>query len=160
MASSGKRSSFLNILTILSFVGIALYTGVGVFMVLSGVGLEKTVFQSDETFDGARLTIMKDQSIEPEQREQAIHMLSLSRYLKPAGIMVIFAQIFCLLGVLKMRKQNKEGFALYCVGELGVPIAMVTFFGGLGAATFIVAIIFTGLYASRLGEMSLSKQIA
>jgi len=155
--ASINRSKFLNILTILSFVGIAIYIGVGGFMIATGIGLEKTVFASEETYDLARTSIMMDKTIGPDEKDQAMHMFSLTRYTKSAGIMVIFAQIFCLIGVLKMRKQNKEGFALYCVGELGVPIAMTTFFGILGAASFFGAILFTVLYATRLGEMSLFK---
>lgn len=156
--SANKRSSFLNILTILSFVGIALFIAGGIFTVVVGKKIYNEKFSTVEKYDAARNAVASMYPDE-EEREAALAVFEKQRYIKSTGILMIIGQIFCLLGVIKMRKLNKEGFALYAIGELGVPIASGVFLGFLSAiGGLFIGLVMLVLYGTRLGEMSLFRK--
>jgi len=147
-------------------VGIALSIGGGVYYFLDGTKKYNEKFATVEKYDTARTEVAKKYS-DVNEREAALAAFEKERYIKAVGILTILGQIFCLIGVIKMRNLNKEGFALYTVGELGVPIATSVLVGLMSAKgltvgppiiTLIVGIIMVVLYGTRLEEMSLSKR--
>ncbi|MEM7162398.1 MAG: hypothetical protein AAF487_08130 [Bacteroidota bacterium] len=154
-----ERSSFLNILTILSFVGIGIFLIIGIFSIVTGTVAQKTYFSSEEAYEKAQKDIVELYAGQPELGMAAIAEMEATRHLRSNGFMIVFGQIFCLLGVLKMRKGNKVGFALYSIGELGVPIASIIFMGGMGIFGVIIGLVFVILYGTRLEEMRLHRAV-
>jgi hypothetical protein len=71
-------------------------------------------------------------------------------------IITILATALCVFGAIQMRGLKKQGFIIYCIGELLLPIATIVLLGGasmMGALMItglIIPIVFIILYATQL----------
>ena len=130
----------------------------GVYYVLDGTKKYNEIFSTTEKYDAARTKVAKNYP-DVDEREAALAVFEKGRYIRSAGILTILGQIFCLIGVFKMRNLNKEGFALYSIGELGVPIGTAMLLGFLPSLpSLLFGIVFVVLYGTRLGEMRLFQR--
>ena len=167
MNESKKRSTFLTVLIIIGFVGALGYIAYSSVLIVSGTAAKNTVFSSEESLEEAKDQIRKEavKNVNSEEEkliaEEVVKFqfaaLMATRYWRSAGLIILFAQIFTILGLFKMLKLNKEGFALFAIGVMSVPISQAVFFGGIvGILMAIGPIIMVVLFATRLKEMKMS----
>lgn len=145
-----KRSTFLTVLCILSFIGI-------------GYGIISSAI-SYFTFD----TIMESFEMGMDQMEQAEEeansaflsgMLEMAEasmeHGKTLNLVTFIANLICLIGVLRMWKLRRNGFYIYAVGELAPGIVTGLLLGWIaGILGLILAVVMVALYAVNLKEMN------
>ncbi len=153
-SGSGTLPSFLNVLTILTFIGRGLAAltyligafAFGTLMSLMGMG-------------GGAMDQMRDSMGDlgdPEMADAFAAMDSASGLLTmgSGAIMAIFlvlsvCAVLCIVGAARMRKLRKSGFTLYVIGNgvlllAGIWLATQGFGGYLGV---IITAAFIGMYA-------------
>lgn len=151
-----KVPKTLNTLSILSFIGC----GIALIGLLVGI-FKKPPSEADlqdmqdkldrapafvQKFTGSHSVEMTRKTIE---NSFSINLLS------------AIALALCLYGVIRMRNLKKEGFYIYLLGELVVPLATMIIFVGLGlygsfalALSILIPVLFIILYATQLKYMS------
>ncbi len=151
-----KLPSGLNTLSILSFIGC----GLGAISMLVSI-FKKTPSEAD-------LQTMQDkmdQSPEILKSIMGSHSVELTRKTIENGLAInllsVIALVLCFYGVLRMRALKKEGFYIYVLGELVLPLATTIIFIGLGlfgsfTLAFLIGIplVFVILYATQLKHLS------
>lgn len=152
-ATPAKRPTFLTVLCILSFVGIAfsLIGGIMSYFSYSALASAGDMFGGMKTEGG-------------EQMGQAMNSLASTfgiDYGKMAlnSLVVELLNIPILIGVLMMWKQKKMGFYVYTAVELIQCVMPFILVGGLaggisGILYLIAAIVFIVLYGLNLKSMS------
>jgi len=139
-----KRPAFLNILCILSFVGIGI-------AFISGIINLTQLDRNIETLKsfGGLLGGDTDSAVE-----------ALTNWGYTVYIITIVASLICLLGVIMMWKIKKTGFYIYVVGEIAPGIATIVLLGGFGTlgtlaivGSLIFPIAFIIMYAINLKHM-------
>lgn len=141
--------SFLNALTILTFIG-------------SGLGLISALYS---------LATIEQQKIQIKESERLLGVTNLGRdlietaklsleHVIPLQLNILFTAIICLIGAFLMRKLNKTGFYVYLFGTLVsviAPIAILGISSGLSGQLMIIGIIvplvFIVMYATNLKHM-------
>ena len=151
-----KLPGSLNTLSILSFIGC----GLGLIGMLIGI-LRKTPSEADlqemqDKFDRSPeflKSIMGSHSVELTRKtiENSFSM----------NLLGFISIALCLYGVLRMRALKKEGFYIYVIGELVLPLASMIIFTGLGlygsitlAFAILIPLLFVILYATQLKYLS------
>ncbi len=159
-----KRPTFITVLAILSFIGVAWQIISGFITMAAGAvsstitGAGKSYAEGLESLEGMENIEGMDQAM--SGLNEAVDAAgALAQNATLLGIINIVAALVCLLGVIWMWQLKKKGFFVYVVGELAAPIATIALVGfGLGGmmATLglIVPIIMIILYAINLKHMS------
>lgn len=151
-----KLPKTLNTLSILTFIGC----GLGTISLLWGLfkkPLSETDFQDmQDKYDKAPdfvKSIMGSHGVELA-RKSTENNFSIS-------ILTLICIALCLYGAIRMRALKKEGFYIYVVGELILPLATSIIFVGLGLygsftlLLFIaIPLLFIILYARQLKYLS------
>lgn len=148
-AMPAKRPTFLTVLCILSFVGIAisLIGGIMSYFTYSAMASAGGMMSG---LGGA----------ESAQVGAAMDMLGMDpAKMAMNSLVVALMNIPLLVGVLMMWKQKKTGFYIYAASELIQAIVPFILVGGLaggisGIIYVIVAIVFIVLYGLNLKHMS------
>lgn len=159
-----KRPTFITVLAILSFIGVAWQIISGIMTMAAGAVTSAITDAGKEYAEG--LSTMEGME-EVEGMEEAMSGVGeavdaankLAENASVLGIINIVAALVCLLGVIWMWNLKKKGFFVYVVGELAAPIATLALVGfGLGGmmATlgFIIPVVMIILYAINLKHMS------
>lgn len=152
--SISQRPKNLNILNILSFVGIGLFIILGAILVVWGIG-SKAMFENPEMLKEAQNMIMQNDLLDDDAKNAQLAALLGTRHFFISGMAILITQLICLFGVLRMRKLKKTGFAIYSIGELGLPLALIVLLGSSAILGFIVPIAMVILYGTQLKEMHL-----
>lgn len=131
-ASDGKLPQFLNVLTILTFIGSGL-------AILGGLYNLTTIDQQQANID--LLNSMPSANIFGAEFTQAAQVALDNIYLLQSTGLI--AALMCIIGAFLMRKLNKTGFYLYLVASIAsvaVPMAVVGF-GLMGMMILVGAVI-------------------
>jgi hypothetical protein len=131
-ASNGQLPQFLNVLTILTFIG-------------SGLALIRGLYNiATPDQQQASIDLMKSMpQVNPFGADAVLSMQAMldNLYLMQ-GSAILFA-IMCILGAYMMRKLNKTGFYLYLIASIGsivLPIAVIGF-GIIGVIVLLASVI-------------------
>lgn len=143
-----KLPQMLNVLTILTYVG----SGLGI---LSGIYSYFTICNSVETFEELEGLSSMD-GLAGRMMEGAMELATKqcdSRLL--ILIATLAACALTIYGAMQMRNLKKQGFTLYAVGELLLPVVTIILLGSgalsgmLMATSFVFPIIFIVLYFTQ-----------
>lgn len=158
-----KRSTFLTVLCILTFIG----SGFGIVGGLISMGTSKVTTammdQSKTTLDSLTASMGE----ENKESQAALKLMNTftkdfdAKKIRNNSIGQIFASIFCLLGALLMWKLKRNGFFLYLLGTIvGIAVPFLVFgtdslMGILTSSwTAFIGIIFCILYYLNYKELS------
>ena len=145
-----KRPTFLTVLCILTFIGVA-WAVISNVMTLLASGASQAL--AGAAMDSADMSGLENM---PGMKEAML----LVKHAKTLAIIGIVSALICLIGALQMWKLKKSGFFIYLIGEWAPVIASIvligfSFTGGFMAiATMIVPLIMTILYGMNLKHMS------
>lgn len=152
-ATPAKRPTFLTVLCILSFVGVA-FSLIGGIM---GYFSYSTLASAGDMFGGMKAEGAEEMG---EAMNAMADVMGLD-YGKMAmnSLVVALLNIPILIGVLMMWKQKKTGFFIYAATELIQAVVPFIIVGGLaggisGVLYAIVAIVFIVLYGLNLKHMA------
>lgn len=150
-----KLPETLNVLTILTFVGC------GLQLLFSFVGYARAqanldtivAAENNENTPSFAKKLMGPHALEIAQN-------SLENRL-PILILTLVSCALCIYGAIQMRARKKQGFYMYLIGELVLPIITSAIFLGVAAMTgmgalfgFLIVAVFLILYASQLKHLS------
>jgi hypothetical protein len=151
-----KMSDFLNVITILTFIGSGLAI---VFSVLGFVNAQANydkMLATRDQLDKAPSFMKAFIGPDPVGAAQK----NLDNKL-PIFLIGMVSAILCIYGAVMMRKLKKTGFSIYLIGEIVLPFLSIFLFLGIslmGSLTIGIAIFFPLLfiimYASQLKYMS------
>lgn len=140
---------FLNVLTILTFIGSGL-TLIMAFYNLATIEQQRTqIEQTKRMLDNNPFSFGKDMMRGAEIMLDNIYLMQ--------GTAILVA-IACIYAALQMRKLNKNGFYIYsaaCVVSIAVPLSFVGFgfMGGIILSSAIFSIAFIIMYGVNLKHM-------
>jgi hypothetical protein len=147
-----KLPQALNILTILTLIGsaIALFSGILSYFTVCGSAKQLESMDLDDAELGGFLSKFLEGAGDLIQKQCELRL--------PVFIVTIVGTLLCIFGALQMRKLKKQGFHLYVVGELIVPIATLALLGfgtmsGVGLTGLLIPGIFIALYATQLKHL-------
>jgi FtsH-binding integral membrane protein len=150
-----KLPETLNVLTILTFVGC------GLQLLFSFVGYARAqasldtivAAENNENTPSFAKKLMGPHALEIAQN-------SLENRL-PILILTLVSCALCIYGAIQMRARKKQGFYIYLIGELVLPIITSAIFLGVAAMTgmgaifgFAIVAVFLILYAAQLKHLS------
>lgn len=135
-----KRPTFLTVLCILSFIGVA-------FAVISNL-ISLFTSKALQTVSTGMMEGMGEIS-GTEEAESAVAAAAaglelLAKYGNTLYICTIIAALICLVGVIMMWKLKKAGYFIYIIGEIAPPILtfiLLKGFGPLGTFALVVGLI-------------------
>ncbi|HNP55134.1 MAG TPA: hypothetical protein PKK69_10955 [Ferruginibacter sp.] len=143
-----KLSSGLNVLTILTIIGSILALVSSVYNYFTAQKSYEDMLKMKDTPEMQKApafvkSMMSDEMIE------VLHKAYLNRM--PIMILSLLGAALCLYGALEMRKQKKNGYLIWLVGELMPLVAGLAFLGmgayqGFGLVALVFPIIFIILY--------------
>jgi hypothetical protein len=144
-------SGTLNVLTILTFIGCGLaYLGLLYNLYTSG-NYESQRAKIEEQMDK-----MGSNNVATKMMEGSLEMMEKTyQYRYVLFISGLVFTTFCLVGALKMRKQQKSGFPIYVIGEIApvVLTGILIGFSLIGGITTIIsaviALVFVILYSNQ-----------
>jgi hypothetical protein len=151
-----KIPKTLNTLSILSFIGC----GFGI------IGLVVNLFKKTPTeTDFLEMQDKYDKAPDFVKSIMGAHGVEMARKTTEnnfsISLLSIIAIALCLYGILRMRALKKEGFYIYVIGELVVPMLTIGIFVGFGlyggfvlAMSILIPILFIILYAGQLKRLS------
>jgi hypothetical protein len=160
-----KRSTFITVLCILTFVG----SGWGIFEGITNYVAADTVGQATEMIEDQMDEAMdqiEDSEDMPESTKNFMEnmmggvMESITPdNIRKSAIINILASLLCLFGAYLMWNLNKKGFFLYLAGTLVVVIGMALVFGGLigvaaAASSGFFGVVMIILYGVNLKDMN------
>ena len=160
-----KRPTFLTVLCILTFVGVAfsLYSSFSNYVEFSKQASAASM-ASDAIGDAAASSGLDSLGVSTEQVNTMVNGMADMLGINPAKIatgylIVGILNLLILIGALLMWKLKKMGFYLYALGELGQVGVMFIVIGGLvggmmGIVMGVFALLFVILYAVNLKHMS------
>ncbi len=130
-----KRPPFLNVLCILSFIGIGyevLNNIMGMIIASSGF-LEKVEEMMQNMPDERAYNIMESFGY-----FDMLHTMSATGF--TVCIVGIAGALICLVGVLQMWNLKKTGYYIYFIGEIGVPIIIASIWGASSLILMMIAV--------------------
>lgn len=147
--------TMLNVLTILSFIGSAIYI---VVAIMGYVNADANVAQIEKTMNDPNLekapAFIKNM-LSPEMVELAKHKAANKI---PICILSLLAEAMCLIGAIQMRKLKKQGYFLWLIGTI-LPLITIFYFvgagsfAGFGLMALILPAIFIILYSTQLKNL-------
>lgn len=151
VTTSPGRPKFLTVLCILTFICSALYILMDIYGYL-------TVDKSAAMFDTSMGNLQDVDQLGVISQAQLATQKAAENAL-PNLIVGLLTSLLCILGAWQMWKQLKNGFYIYCVGEIVAPLSKIF----LGAGTMVemagigfgilVAVAFIIMYAVNLKHM-------
>ncbi|MBC6490233.1 hypothetical protein ACFSQD_07915 [Flavihumibacter stibioxidans] len=150
-----KLPTFLNVLTILTFIGSAILLFSMPLAKLS-MRMTKKALENSEAMD----KLSAEQVEEMERTVRTFDLMEANAV--PLWIVTILAAVLCVYGAIRMRKLKKEGFYIYAIGEFLPLIGGVIILGfanqfpstGSYVAGIGFPVLFTVLYATQLRHMN------
>jgi hypothetical protein len=147
-----KRSTFLSVLCVLTWIGSAL----AIILAIYGLGsIEKSYEMTAEIQE-----LFNNLSSEPPQVSDSLNSIGKAYENRFAvmGISLVSA-ILCIIGAMLMWKLKKTGFFIYLLGEIAPIVTAFTIGGGLLGASnavffAVTAIIFIILYSINLKHLN------
>jgi hypothetical protein len=130
-----KLPSGLNVLTILTFIGCAVF---GLFTLLAPVIYKFSLNMMDKAASSGKDFSAK-QLADMEKSRTAIELAT--QHMVPIMIMGLVGVTLCFVGALWMRKLKKDGYWLYVAGEL-TPLIAGYFIIGTAQYTSIWSVVF------------------
>ena len=139
--------SFLNVLTILTFVGCAIELITSVWRYISAEKSVQQLVEAQKNMDGAPEWAKKMAG--PEAMAMAQKAMENKM---PLLLVTLAGTALCFWGALEMRKLKKQGFILWAVGEFlpiigSIIILGAGIFSGLSAFILLFPIVFLIMYA-------------
>jgi type III secretory pathway component EscR len=160
-----KRSTFITVLCILTFVG----SGYGIFSGILNIATSSTLEQTgeivSESMDDALEQIEDEDNLSENQKQLFESFFnSVSESLTPgkirnSAIVNILSCLITLFGAFMMWNLNKKGFYIYVAGIVIAILGMVFVFGGIMGAITAASSGFWGvvmiiLYGVNLKDMN------
>ena len=130
-----KLPSGLNVLTILTFIGCAVF---GLFTLLAPVIYKFSLSMMDKAASSGQDFTPKQQA-DMEKGRAAIELAT--QHMVPIMIMGLAGVTLCFVGALWMRKLKKDGYWLYVAGELA-PLIASYFILGTSQYTSVWSVVF------------------
>lgn len=133
----------INVLSILSFIGSG-------FQIIGGIIAYFIIPYSVKSLPETR-AFEKTREAKPFSgflKWSADATLKQYEYRLPLMIVTIVTALFCIYGVLQMRKLKKQGFAVYSAAELALPLftaVLIDVWSSLFG--FVIAVLFIILFA-------------
>jgi hypothetical protein len=151
-----KLPEMLNVLTILTFIGSGLGAITTVWGLLKPPPSEAYLQDMQDKYDKAP-DIVKS--------FMGPHVVDLTRKTMENRIPLLLLAIvgigLCVYGAMQMRARKKQGFTIYLIGELALPLISMALFVGFGyytgfslALNLFLPVLFIILYASQLKYLS------
>ena len=149
-----KLSGTLNVLTILSIIGCVLgFLSSGWGFISAKTSFENKDKVIEQMNSGKMPSWAKSMMPDMTHFEEMVTKAYENRI--PILILGLVSTAICLYGVLQMRKQKKQGFLFYVIGEL-LPLLITALFIGMFTLTGMwamvgigIAALFIILYASQ-----------
>jgi hypothetical protein len=136
MDEDNKLPTGINVLTILTFIGSA----------LAILGSVYSFSSSGETYK--QLKEGKFDNLPPAMKSfmpsKELIMNSYENRL-PILILGLASVALCIYGAIEMRKLKKQGFTIYAIGEIVIPLIITAFFLGFSNNTMMMNIISYGI---------------
>ena len=149
-AEKPKLPSGLNVLTILTFIGCAVF---GLFTLFTPVILKWSSGLMDKALQSGQ-ELSQKQMADIEKGRAAMELAK--QHMIPTMIIGLAGIVLCLLGAMWMRKLKKDGYWLYVAGELAPLIAGFAIMGSAqytGVMSYIfgigVPVLFVILYTMQ-----------
>jgi hypothetical protein len=152
-----QRSSFLNIICILTFIGCAFSIASGIYSYQTGEKKLIEIQQQKEMLESKEAPAF---SIEMLDEAEGLIQKSIANKTLFLWLNIV-CSIICAIGAFLMFRLKKIGFFIYAVPEIIAPSIVLLILGmGTGAmgmfmsfGTFVFPIIFISMYASQLNDM-------
>ncbi len=143
-----KLPSSLNILTILTIIGSIIGFIGGIWGYISA---KKNYEETKKVMESGKLDEMPGfmrGMMTPEALEMQHKMMENKL---PILLLTLVANALCLWGAMEMRKQKKQGYTFWLIGELLPVVTTVLFIGmaafsGFGLLMWLIPVIFIILY--------------
>jgi hypothetical protein len=160
-----KRSTFITVLCILTFIG----SGWGIIDGIIDYVAADTVGQATQIMEdqmGEAMDQIEDSEDMPESTKNFMEnmvggvMESITPdNIRKSALINILASLLCLFGAYLMWNLNKKGFYIYLAGTLLAVIGMALVFGGLlgmaaAGGTGFVGLVMCILYGVNLKDMN------
>ncbi|MEJ7769161.1 MAG: hypothetical protein WKF89_15185 [Chitinophagaceae bacterium] len=146
---------YLNVLTILTFVG----SGLSLLMTIYQQMTAKSTLETMEKMQGSDEFEKLPDFVKKLNSPEAMDMLRTAYENRiPLLIITLVSLALCIYGALEMRKLKKQGFYMWLLGEILPIIGVVLFIGlvgfkGIGMIGLIVPVVFIILYGTQLKYM-------
>jgi hypothetical protein len=151
-----KLPEMINVLTILTFVGCAVFALFSLYGFVNAQKSYDTLVQMQDKLDNAPDFVKKltgPNAVENARKawdnRLPILLLSLAGY------------VLCTYGAMQMRALKKLGFSIYLIGELVLPLVSTVIFLGFGSVSGFAAafgllfpVLFIILYATQLKKLA------
>lgn len=151
-----KVPETLNVLTILTFIGSGLFGLIGLWGLLKPSPTETELQETQERMDKAP-DFMKS-IIGPHAVEMA-RKTAENRI--PLLVLTVVAIVLCIYGAIQMRALKKQGFYIYVIGEIVIPLISMFVFVGIGLyggfnlfMSLFFPLLFIVLYATQLKRLN------
>ena len=147
--------SGINVLTILTFIGCAIGLCLSVFNFFNSKHAFETKDAVIEKMNSGTMPAWAKSMMPDMSHFEELVTKSYENRL-PILLLSLIAIGLCFFGALQMRKRKKQGFMLYVIGELVLPVLLSAFFigtftltGGTAYFGYGIAILFILLYAAQ-----------
>ena len=148
-----KMPDMINVLTILTFIG----SGLGIIFSLWGFVKSKANYDAATTMDLDKLPAFARNMMGNDYVEK---MRIAYENRVPILLLALIGCAVCIYGAIQMRQLKKNGFYIYAIGEIVIPL--VTSFIFLGASSLAgfgalfglcIYVLFIVLYATQLKHL-------
>lgn len=154
-----KRSTFLTVLCILSFLG----SGYGIFSGILAFGTaDKFTNQAQQQMKKSEQEIKKKPSNDfSDKMLKDVNVFFDAKKIQQNSIASIACNLITLLGAFLMFKMNRKGFVVYVLGTVAGVVAPLLIFGNNSLAGFLAYIpgffglVFIAMYAFQLKDMKM-----
>ena len=141
-----KIPSFLNVLTILTYVGCGLTVLSAIYNYFSVCQLADQLASKEMPQVGGIIGKMMESAVEMSVKQCDNRLVIL--------VSTIASTLICFFGAYLMRQLKKQGFIIYTIGELIGPASMMVVLGmsSMGGAMIfglVMNVVFVILYASQ-----------
>jgi len=150
----GKLPSFLNVLTILTFIGSGIAAIMGIYNLLTVEKQKADMAEAQRIIEETRNQL--GSGFMDSIMDSTMAMFEHVYLLQGTALVVAIA---CLIGAYMMRQLKKSGFYLYtiaCIASVAVPLSIVGASGVMGVAILlgsIFTIAFVIMYGVNLKYM-------
>jgi len=145
-----KMPNMINVLSILTFIGCGIFGLLSLF----GFAKAKANYEAASTIDVDKLPGFMKNMMGSDYVEKA-RIAYENRV--PILLMALIGFAACTYGAIQMRQLKKNGFYIYAIGEIVIPLLSIfLFLGASSVASFsgmlglCIYVLFTVLYATQL----------
>lgn len=148
-----KIPEMINVLSILTFI----WSGISILFSLWGFAKAKSSYEAATTMDMDKMPGFFKNMMGSDYIEKA--RLAYENRV-PLLLLGIIGCVLCIYGAMQMRQLKKNGFYIYTIGEIVVPIITAAIFMGMSTLTgtgsmigLCIYVLFIVLYATQLKYM-------